>query len=439
MPDAPHSPTRVPGDVWRGTAWQVLGRVFGATCTLASLFLAKEALSEPDFGRLTFYLALFIWLDALVGMGTGQVAVQRTAAQPERIHGVLRAARGIRLASGAAGVALAAAIAWGARERDLLWIVVAALYPLTHTLELSATVFKNQIAWGAPVRIRAIASALSVTNVAVLHGLGIDRPAFYLIAIAAGSASANVLLHLAARKHLPARVAAEPEHGMLREALPLGIAAVCAQTYFYADNVFVRAYCGDAELGRYNIAVRAMSWTIMAAQYASLAALPWLRRRHVAGQLGSALAQLTTPLFAAAGLGAGLLWPWSAALLELFGPGFGAAGASLRWLLGATLAVYAGSMLLTALVALGRNVDMLWIAAAGVALNIGANFWAVPRFGIEGAGMTTCATECFVALAAAWTLVRHGVALGPAWRWLGGPAAFASAALGAETLRRVVT
>ena len=42
-------------------------------------------------------------------------------------------------------------------EPGRVWIVLAALYPLTHTLELTATVFKNRIAWGLPVAVRGSA------------------------------------------------------------------------------------------------------------------------------------------------------------------------------------------------------------------------------------------------------------------------------------------
>jgi O-antigen/teichoic acid export membrane protein len=422
----PQETSEVPRAVWLGTAMQVIGRMWGAACTFAILFLAAEGLELEGFGRLTFYLALFAWLDSLAGLGTGQVAVQRTAAHPEKTLSVLASARRVRLVAGSAGVALTAAIAFGHGEKDALWIVVASLYPVTHVLELSATVFRNRIAWGVPVRMRAIASGISLLGVAVLFRSEIGRPALYLLAIAAGSTVANFLLHFAAREHLPkASGRVEREPGIFREALPLGISALCAQTYFYVDNLFISAIRGDEELGHYNVAVRVMSWTIMLAQYTSLSILPWLRRRHFAGDLGPALSKIATPLFAAAGFAAGLIWPWTSELLELFQPGFGAAGPALKWLLGATVAIYAGSILLTAGVALGKNGAILAISAGGVVLNVAFNAWAVPAMGIEGAGMTTFATEVFVALGAAGILRRSGVAPGPAWRWLGGPVLFA--------------
>ena len=103
----------MPGDVWRGTALQVLGRFWGAGCTFAILLLAMHGNDAAGFGRFTFYLAMFAWLDALATMGTGQVAIQGTAAHPEQTASVLAAGRRLRIAVGLFGVALTAAIAFG--------------------------------------------------------------------------------------------------------------------------------------------------------------------------------------------------------------------------------------------------------------------------------------------------------------------------------------
>ena len=423
----------VPRRVWSGTALQVAGRFWGTGCTLAYFWLAARSLGPADFGRLTFYLAVFSWLDSLANMGTGQVAVQLTAGHPEQIGPVLATARRVRLTAGLLGVALVGGGALGSGESGAGWILLASIYPVTHALELSATVFRNRIAWGVPVLMRSIASALSLAAVALLVWRGAREPALFLVGIAAGSATANVLLHAASKPHLPTgRSAPAPLVPFLRAAIPLGLSGLCAQTYFYVDNLFVRALCGDEPLGRYNVAVRVLSASIMLAQYASLTALPWFTRRHEAGALGPAIARLAAPLFALAGLGCGLLWPWGRPLLELFGPGFGEAAGALRWLLLATLAIYAGSLLLTGVVAVGDTRSMLWIAAAGLLVNVVLNAWMVPAWGIEGAAAATFATESCVTLGALLALRRAGVRAGglaSAWRWAGGPALFVAGAL----------
>ena len=419
----------VPRRVWGGTGLLVLGRLWGSLCTFAVLFALAHELPDAAFGRYTFYLALFALLDSLADLGTGAVAVQRTSSAPGAIPEVLAAARRIRVGAGLLGTAVVGGGALLLGEEGALWIALATLYPVTHALELSATVFKNRIAWGVPVAVRVFASTLALVIVLSMAYSGVHDPALLLLGQVAGHSTANLALHLAARSHLPARravsVAVRP---LLHAALPLGLAGLCQQAYFYLDNLFVRAIEGEVPLGHYNVGVRILSYTIMVAVYASLASLPWLSRRHAEGRLAEASAALVQPLFALAGLGAGLLMPWTELLLSFFGEGFEAAGPSLRWLLGATTIIYAGSGLMTAVVATGRTRAMLGIAAAGLALNVAGNAVLVPARGIEGAAIATLATELLVALLAAWALHRDGVrvlAAGRRWTWLGGPALLA--------------
>src|SRR5262249_20794781 len=277
----------VPRRVWRGTGLLVLGRVWGSSCTLATLWLLARKLEPDAFGRFTFYLAVFMLLDSLADFGTGQIAVQRTAANEELVPEVLAATRRIRFGMGLFGVLLVGGGAFLWREPAAGWILLASLYPVTHVFELSTTVFRNRIAWGVPVAMRAAGSTMSLAFVLALVGFGDSDPSHYLCGVAFGSAIANGMLHLAARKHLPRERASEiPISDVLATALPLGLAALFQQAYFWADNVFVRAICGAQPLGGYNVGVRVMSMSIMVALFASQAALPWLAREHASGRLG---------------------------------------------------------------------------------------------------------------------------------------------------------
>jgi O-antigen/teichoic acid export membrane protein len=423
----------VPRRVWRGTALLVAGRLYGSACTFATLWItAKRALSQEGFGRFTFYLAVFAVLDSLADFGTGQVAVQRTAAESSEVPRILAATRRIRLATGSFGVLLVGGGVLLFHEPGAAWILLASLYPVTHVFELSSTVFRNKIAWGVPVLMRAAASTMSLAFVLALVARGDTEPAHYLCAVAFGSAIANGMLHLASRKHLPRERAEDvPILEVLRAAIPLGLAVLFQQAYFWADNVFVRAICGAEPLGGYNVGVRVMSMSIMVALFASQAALPWLAREHAAGRLTEAVTKLSQPLFALAGLGAGLLDPWAERILGIFGKGYENAGPSLRWLFAATAVIYAGSGLMTALVAAGRTRSILAIAATGLATNLIANSVLVPTKGIVGAGIATLLTEGVVTIGANVALARMGVrpfSGGRGLRWLAGPVLFAAGA-----------
>ncbi|MFO1011851.1 MAG: oligosaccharide flippase family protein [Planctomycetota bacterium] len=428
----------VPRRVWRGTVLLVLGRVWGSACTLLTWFLLSRHLAQDDFGRFTFYLAVFMLLDTLADFGTGQVAVQQTAHDEERVPEVLAAARRLRFLLGSLGVVLVGGGAFVLGERGAVWILLASLYPVTHVCELSTLVFRNRIAWGIPVAVRAFAAALSLSIVLVLRANGDLEPSHYVLGIAAGSATANFVLHAVSKKHLPQRAPRSIEvRALFLAALPLGVASLCQQAYFYVDNLFVRPICGEAEVGRYNTGVRVMSYGIMVAIYATQAALPWFARAHQKKELHHAVTKLTPPLFAAASFVLGAAWPWAGAILGLFHPDFASAAPSLRWLLLATATVYAGAGLMTALVAAGERKSILAIAAVALALNLALNAWLVPTQGITGAGLATFATELAVALGASIALVRVGASPwsgARAWSWLGGPVAFAAAALASSAL-----
>jgi O-antigen/teichoic acid export membrane protein len=428
----------VPRRVWRGTTLLVAGRIFGSLCTVGILWATAHRLSNEAFGRFTFYLAIFALLDSLADFGTGQIAVQRTAGDESAIPPVLAATRRIRLATGSLGVVLVGGGAFVWKEPGAGWILLASLYPVTHVFELSSTIFRNRIAWEIPVAMRTIASALSLAFVLALAAADDGDSAHYLCGVALGSAIANGLLHLAARKHLPrGHVPKAPVRDLLLAALPLGLASLFQQAYFWADNVFVRAICGEVPLGYYNVGVRVMSMTIMVALFASQAALPWLAREHAQGRLAGAVARLSQPLFALACLGAGCLWPWTEKILAIFGEEFATAGGSLRWLLGATAIIYAGSGLMTSLVAAGRTRSILAIAAVGLAANLIGNTLLVPTMGIDGAAAATLATEGVVTIGANIALARIGVRPFAGARgllWLVGPALFALAAWGSSFL-----
>ena len=432
MSPPPSPPPRpVPRRVWNSTGLLVLGRLWGSACTLTILAVLSRHLDPAPFGRFTFYLALFLILDSFVDLGTGQIAVRWTASEPGRTRSVVAAARRVRLTTGTLGFLGVGLLAWVLDEEGAGWIVLAALYPLTHALELSTTVLKNQIAWARPVAVRTVAASTSLLLVLGAVAGGVSTPAPFLVAVAGGSTLGNLLLHLASRNHLPPATHTVPESArrLLRTALPIGLAGLCQQTYFWIDNLFVRPICGQEELGRYNLSVRIMSFGIMAAVYAAMASLPWLTREHRMGQLGPAVARLAAPMVLIGGLATGMVWGLAEPILGLFGEdgSFASAAPALRWLMLASLAVYAGAPLLTAVVASGASAAVLRIAAIGLAINLLGNSLLVVPMGIEGAALATLVTEVWVVAGSAWTLMRAGAkptAPRRAWLWLGGPLGF---------------
>lgn len=399
----------IPKRVWTSAAWLVAGRVFGSACTVGSLLLVSHRLSDAAFGRLTFWIAAFLVLDGIVDFGVGQAAVQRTSRAPDQLPSVLKTARRARLVVAAFVVLGVSAVAFGFERDGAPFLALASLYQLSHVLELSTIGWRNAILWRSPVLVRACASFTSLVLVALLALASESRPLVYLAAIAAGSTLGNIALHAFARAHLPetSNAPPAPARPFLAAALPIGAAAVCQQLYFHIDNLFVRTVLGDEACGHYNVAVRVMSLAIMGGVFAASAALPWLSRAHHRGELGAAVLRLTA---ATAVLGAAIscaLLPLRGVVLSLFGDSFTLASTALSWLLLAAFLIHVGAPLLTAVVARGEGRAVLYIAAAGLAINIAGNAWLLPIHGMVGAALATVATEAWVAAAALVVVLRE--------------------------------
>src|SRR5262249_43372963 len=82
------------------------------------------------------------------------------------------------------------------------------------------------------------------------------------------------------------------------------------------------------------------------------------------------------------------------------GPDFGDAGRPLALLLLGTAFAFENTLLSSALVAIRRQHELLWLGLAGVTVNVLANLVVIPRFGAVGAAATTSlgAVGMFVAL-----------------------------------------
>ncbi|MEM9378635.1 MAG: oligosaccharide flippase family protein [Planctomycetota bacterium] len=398
----------VPRRVWTSAGWLVAGRVVGSACTFLTLLVLAGHLEDAAFGRLTFWLAAFLVLDGIVDFGAGQVALQRAARDPGTAGAVLRTARRARTLTGLLVVAAVVAVAFALERDDGPYLAVAALYQLSHVLELSTLGWRDRIAWRSPVLVRAGAALASLALVLALRATGEARPMPYLLAIAIGSTLGNAALHAFGRRGLPSTrgVDAAPLAPFLAASLPMGMAAVCQQLYFHVDNVFVRVIAGDDVVGRYNVAIRVMSLAIMGGVLAASAALPWLARAHAGGALRAAALRLTAASALLGAVGVTVLMPLRGAILGLFGAEFRDAAPALAWLLAAAFAVHVGAPLLTAVVAAGRARAVLVIATAGLAVNAIGNAWLVPDLGMDGAAIATLGTEAFVALGAAWAVVR---------------------------------
>lgn len=399
-----------PRRLWVATGWQLAARLWSAGCTLALFGALARELPGDAFGRVVFWLALFLATESAVDLGTGSVALRRGAVDRWALPGLLRVGRRLRLVHATIAVVLFASVPGLMGEPDATWIFVASLYLFTWPLELSATVLKRDLFFGTVSAARVLAATLRLGGVLVLlYGFDVESAGAFVVALTFSAGVANVWVHRRSLPSLPRpTIAVRSPRGVLREALPLGLAAFCQQAYFHVDNVFVREFEGDTAVGRYGACVRLMGFAILGAQYVAGSALPWLARRDGEGDLGRAAVRLVVPFTLLLAPVLGVVAAHGELLLALvYGDAFRASAPLLVWLLAAAASVYAGAVLHTALVAAGRTRAALAVAGSALLLNTLANAWAVPHHGAIGAAATTLATEAWVAVASALLLMQN--------------------------------
>lgn len=403
---------RVPGAVWGGTALLSIGRLVASGSTAIILFVLAPRLSGVEFGRLTFYLAAILLLEAITDFGTSAVVLRDGADSKTALARGIRAGQRQRALFAILGGASVAILAFVLEEPGWPWIALAMLYPITRAPELASLVYQREIAWNVPVLVRSCSSLLRLILVLVLVVAGVRSAGPFLLAHAAGLAVGNLVLGYLARARLPHPEGTPPApRELFLATLPIGAAILSQQLYFYLDNLFLRWLRGEEELGHYNAAVRVISFLLTASTFATVAALPWLARRHKRGELARATARLTRPLTLGSGVILGLFWPWTEVVLDLlFDEPFRSAGDAMRLLLIGAFVIHANAALLTAVFASERSRAVLTITGSALLLNAALNaLWVVPH-GMKGAAFATILTELFVGVASWFVLHRAGEA-----------------------------
>jgi len=195
---------------------------------------------------------------------------------------------------------------------------------------------------------------------------------------------------------------------MQKFGMPLVPAALALWVINFVDREFVTWYKGTAEVGIYSAAIKISSvitFVMVAFRTAWPAFAYGIEDDRVARRTYSFV--LTYLMAAAAwmSLGLGALAPWWVDLLT--NPRYHRAEKAVA-LLAFAGAIYAGYTVLAIGSGRARRTQLNWVVTAiAAAVNIGLNFWLIPRWGMVGAAISTVAA--YVVLFIGMTLYSQSV------------------------------
>ena len=180
---------------------------------------------------------------------------------------------------------------------------------------------------------------------------------------------------------------------LLIESWPMGIYLIVFASYDRAvDSMMIERYLGIKEVAWYGLAYKIYSNLVQPSYFFVASIFPMLSSKMEGKKklfmtslvLITAAVVLVMPLIY-------VLAPWIIEVLA--GSGYELSVGVLRILLVALFFAYIEHLVGFALISKGGQKQLLSFGLTALVFNVGANLWAIPRFGIYGAAWTTAITE----------------------------------------------
>lgn len=399
-----------------GGAALLLGRLSAAVLAWAGSLVVARSLSASAWGAFSFVFGLLGLIGAMSDFQLGR-SILRDLADPGR-----NAARTI--GSYVVFRSLIGVVGYGAA----ITFVLASGYPLpvVSTTLVAGTVlvlgsmnaglamaFLSQrrtpalaTLWSAAQAVQLLVIvADDVTGHRSVIAFALPAIAYELVLLAAQTA---LLRRLGLSLRLHADTASW--HRWAAEALPLAIGAAMAVVYDKLDVVMLSKLSTLTAVGLYAIGVKfatlaAFAGYALALPLSAELAESWPERPE-RFRACFTLAGETVGVAAVGSLA--VLLPFLPHLVTaLYGARFGSAAGAARLVVAASSVQMLNTLLVTALVALGRNRLYPSAAGAGIIVNAALNLVLIPYLDIDGAGLATLVTETAVLGVLAAGLLRH--------------------------------
>lgn len=384
------------------SAWQIGDSVFrmGAG-VLVGAYVARY-LGPPGFGLINLGAALFALFTAVAQFGMNTIVVRDLVARPGDRQTILGSALSLRLAAGAASILLAVgttALLRPGDGRSALVVLIIAASALPRAWDVVDYDYQSRIA-SRPVVLARNLSFLVLAVTRVLLVLVRAPLEWFAGAITVEAALATILLirrWSADGLWVGLRSARARElRNFLAIGWPLVIAGMSINVYMRIDQVMLGRMMGDSGVGLFSAAVRvseALYFLPLAVAASVAPALTAARHRSVAEYERRMLSVMRALVWL--GFAVALIFATFSHLIirVLYGPAY--AGAATVLSIHAWIGVVVGLSLCGDqwLTNEGYIKYTMYRTVAGATANVLLNLSLIPRFGIIGAAVASCAGQ----------------------------------------------
>ena len=412
----------------RRVAWNTIAQTLARSLALV-LAIAVTALLTRHFGvsiygdyitvtvYISFFALFFDW-----GIST---MLARELAAGGASSRLIATALGLRLALCLPVMLIAAGIGFVVYRSDADHAVHYGILIALPVILLTAVSSTLGAVFQAQLKLDRVAAAEAVSQVvlaATIIALVLANRTLYevLAATVVGSAINTGILVFLGRGLVPVRPQIDPAgwRTLFVRALPLGLGLMIA-TIYRADALMLSVLKGPADVGIYGVAYRfleaitAFPGFFYASVFPVVAALA--RRRELAEL--RAVAQLSFDLLVLGALPVvlGTLVLAPEIVRALTGNEFLKSVTPLRLVIVGGGLMFVNGLLAYILVALDRQVSVLWLATAALAFNVGLNLILIPKYSYTGAAAVATASEALCLVGSLW-LVRRFASFTPSLR-----------------------
>jgi O-antigen/teichoic acid export membrane protein len=377
-------------------ASQIVGKVAGF---VLFAILARQ-LGEVVFGQYAAAIALVSLFAVLIEFGTSGYLVREGAQRPGDIGEILGHILALRVVLGIATVLLALPVGL-ALGYDRATLIAVVLFTFASALRVGGGVFLSTLqALEHLGDVAAVQAQMAVLQAAMVGGAAIAGFGLIGISWALVLASAVVpvysWLRLRRRWKGKVRMRLSAIVSTLKATRAFAAAAAMFMALTYLDTVMIQGFKGNAATGLYGAAYRILL---------ALGFIPTIYNEAVLrsiSRLGKEDRAAMTRLYARSvkhlvmfavpvALGGALL---SGPILRaVVGAQYAPAATAQAILLSSLLVAFPGWVSVTTAYAVHRERSVMWMLAIVVVANVGVNFFAIPRWGIEGAAAATVGAE----------------------------------------------
>jgi O-antigen/teichoic acid export membrane protein len=386
----------------KNTSIQIVAQAVGLITGLGNSLVLSRYLGVEGFGQFNYIFAFYYFFLTINDFGVNWIVVRQVSQQRERAAEIIGAMLTFKLALAVASLAVAAIVVWmldmSSELQNSLWIFGFILPAMA--LQLPAVIFQVNLKPGYPAAVgivnRCLGFILILSTVAIGGGLVMVTTCLVVIEFVS-----LALLTFGTRQAVrPVWSISWPIwKEILQSSVPLGLAGLCTALINRIDFIMLERMTNLHELGLYSAAYKvtnlleSLPLLVMGTVYPLMS--QWAkddppRMKRLYRQTMILLGVLALPI----GLVTTVAAPWAVPLV--FGSDFEGTVPALQVLVWSTVSLYLAITSGNLLISLGRERINLVLNIFGAGLNIGLNFWLIPRWGFIGAAWATTATFVFV-------------------------------------------